>query len=633
MNCSTRSRPSIGCLLTLTLSAGLTACGASDEGSAFSDIALPTFSKDRVAREAPVEVRRLLAGTEGWSFGTMSPSPDGRFLTDIGWGYGGGASVIDVATGEEIYIPNQVPEGFADMGSKFSPDGSRVAFSFWGAEGYEVRSIGVDGSDPQVHLKIPAVPGEPSPGHRDFPGVQDWSKDGRFLLITRYPDGEDAQIATIDLTTNEYHVLNTVDGAGTVGSFFSPDGRFVAYAMRADQASKERDIYIISTDGSSERTLLQTPDHEVLLGWLPDGSGILFHRSADDSRAIWKLPLKDGRVAGDPELIKDDVWKMTGFGFSDADYFYGVVVSRAQVHTASFDLETGRMLEAPKPVVELSHDGTSTGVWSPDSRRLAYLARDAEEIRLVIQSLTGEVLQDFPLSLDPRGGMLGWTPSGIIIRGRDASGRGGLHLLSPETGELHFLTEAHHRGVTVSEDGSKLFIDRGEADASPIIEHDLATGEERVLVEAEFLFGEESPVADWTTRAEWNWTSPNGKFVASGLRLGTDRHFKIINTTTGEVYRTNVPFRLFRPRGMRWSADSRYVLFEATVEARDTERGLRTNLYRFSAEDGSLLKLMEITREMSRAGPVNVSPDGRHIAMNLGENRQEIWRMSFNDGG
>ena len=90
MNCPTQSRSTIGSFLALTLSMGLAACTAEDNDDAFSEIALPTFAKDRVAQEAPVEVRRLLSGGEDWELGYMAPSADGRYLTDVyeaSWGY------------------------------------------------------------------------------------------------------------------------------------------------------------------------------------------------------------------------------------------------------------------------------------------------------------------------------------------------------------------------------------------------------------------------------------------------------------------------------------------------------------------------------------------------------------------
>ena len=47
-------------------------------------------------------------------------------------------------------------------------------------------------------------------------------------------------------------------------------------------------------------------------------------------------------------------------------------------------------------------------------------------------------------------------------------------------------------------------------------------------------------------------------------------------------------------------------------------------------EDGSLRSLGETPGSIANIG---VSPDGRHISIQTGELRQEIWRMMFNGGG
>ena len=91
MNHPTEPRSKIGGLLALALPVALAACGAQASDAAISQTAFPTFSKDRVAQEAPVEVRRMLAGRD-WSFETSSPSPDGRYLTDIAWHVDEGSS-------------------------------------------------------------------------------------------------------------------------------------------------------------------------------------------------------------------------------------------------------------------------------------------------------------------------------------------------------------------------------------------------------------------------------------------------------------------------------------------------------------------------------------------------------------
>jgi len=612
MNRPTRSRSKISCLLVIAFPVALAACGAQASDAAIPQTAHPTFSKDRVAQEAPVEVRRMLSSGGGngvWSFETMSPSPDGRYLTDIGWQADGGASVLDVATGEETQIPNQAHTGFTDTGSAFSPDGSRVAYTYAGSNGYEVRSIGVDGSDPTVHQ---------NPGY--FAEVADWSTDGQHLLINGYPAEGGSHLATIDVTTNEYRVLKTVDTRVGI-SFFSPDGRFVAFDVYAPD-SRERDISLVSSDGSQETTLIRTPDYERLLGWLPDGSGILFHRDAEDSQAIWKLPMRNGQPSGPPELVKDDVWDMTPFGFSDDAYFYGVTVSRRGVHTASFDLETGRVLEALEPVSDPSGLGSDFATWSPDGTRIVYFAtvpgrNNERRSRIIVQSLTGEILQDLPLVLN-RPIHAGWTAHGLVVWERGSRvPPAGFYLVSLETGEATYLRKSPRGGspFSVSEDGSSFFIgDPG----GQITEYDLSTGTERILMEQDgyALVGlSDDPDARIAEPAQ---VSPDGDSILYNI---SRKALEIYSRSTGE---SRVIPGFTRLIGTSWSPDSRYVVLDGQLEGSGNHQ-----LLRVSVEDGSVIVLAEGPERFHRP---KVSPDGRHVLVTTGEERQEIWRMTFNSG-
>lgn len=634
MNRPTQSRWKISCLLALALPVALAACGA--QASDAAQTARLSFSKDRVAQEAPVEVRRMLSDTSrAWNFLMMSPSPDGRYLTNIAWWSGGGdVSFLDLSTGEETPIPNQVPNGFADVKGAFSPDGSRVAYPHWGETGWEVLSIGVNGSDPQVHLRYSPPPGE-EPTHDRFPSVADWSPDGQYLLINGFaPENED-HLATIDVTTNEYRILRE-DLVGPWYSSFSPDGRFVAFQV--DPGSQESGIFLVPSVGGQPTTLIQSPDYEALLGWLPDGSGILFQRNADDSQAIWKLPVRDGQPAGPPELVKDDVGDMRGLGFSDDAYFYGVAVSQPGVHTASFDLETGRVLEALEPVADVPGLGTTNGTWSPDGTRLAYISRepgrnDTFPSRLIVRALSGEILQDFRLPpLRILGGM-GWTAHGLVVFGRlrDQDNSFGFYLVSLETGEATYLRPHTTRGgpFSVSEDGSSFFfVDPGGA----IIEYDLSTGTERVLVERDGFASVGLPDAP-DARIYKGIVSPDGDNILYRIFLGGPDGgwaLEIFSRSSGESRVIGGLDRLSIPT---WSPDGRYVVAGSSEDGTDALTGRRRQrnfrLLRISVEDGSVISLAEGREQFS--GP-KVSPDGRHILVRTGSLLREIWRMTFNSG-
>jgi Tol biopolymer transport system component len=471
----------------------------------------------------------------------------------------------------------------------------------------------------------------------------DWSSDGRHILAWLFPwtgTAQDVgQLVTVDVETNEKRVLKSdVAGAGggaLAGAFFSPDARFVAFTTLGE--SEKMDIFLISRDGTRQTDLIRTPDEERLLGWLPDGSGILFHRLTRDSRALWKLPVQDGRPSGPPELVKDDVWQMRGIGFSDNAFFYGITVGNEGVHVASIDPETGRMLEGLTPVTEVS--GTSSGpAWSPDGGRLAYIERDAGETRIKIRALTGEVLQEIPVTMDLRSGSrLAWVQDGILVDRAGADSQD-LYLISLETGEASEIRETFGNTAVpiVSEDASKVYFhQRGEA-----IELDPRTGAEQPL--GAFPSHKPTALPDWpSARVFESRISPDGRFVAYFVRsrnvplvpfheLGSA--VEIISRSSGELLATARLLSLQLPqRGVhKWSRDSRYLFFFGLEEGADSAD--RPHLMALSVEDGALRSFPSIyvngwTKDLA------VSSDGRHIAVTTDRSKAEVWRMTFNTGG
>jgi len=626
MNRPTQSRTA-GRLLALVLSAGVAACGVQDSDAAFSEIALPTFSKDRVAREAPVEVRRLHSAAL-WDLYAAAPSPDGRFITEINWNTGN-LDVRELATGETRQVThNPGEQDFWPFYSVYSPDGSRIAYAWALSEQgkpsvWEVRTIGVDGTDMKVHL---------SDHPQDYPEIEDWSKDGRYVLITMFPGGEfpaerSAQIMTLDVTSNETRVLRTVSGQGPVGSFFSPDGRYVAYDLPTAPDSRETDIFLMPSGGGEETTLIRTPDREELLGWFPDGSGILFHRSAEGSRAIWKLPVADGQPSGPPELVKDDIWNITNLGFTDDAFLYGLTVSRPGVHTARFDLEAGRVLGSLEPVGEPSGARTHSAAWSPDGRRLAYVEQNRLGSRLIVRSATGEILKDLPLALNAALVQTMWTAQGLLMSER-ARPPDDLYLVSPETGEVNFVTGAAGiaYGALAADDPSRVFLLADLVGDLRMIEYDLVTGTERLLFPEDARVQEGYFASPIQTR-RFPLVSPDGEHVAV-IHFGPgDTYLEVYSLSTGQSS-GRTAFAQIVTASPNWSPDGRYLFFQARVE----EDGDR-QVFQYSLEDGSARPIVGIPAGMGRVINISVSPDGRRISLDAGAEKREVWQMTFNEGG
>ena len=108
-----------------------------------------------------------------------------RIWTDLDVSIDGRLALRSQRRQEDIYVGNAdgtnitalAPDENVDRFPRWSPDGSRIAFSSTkGGEGYEIHSVRADGSDLRRHTYY-----QPSAVH--FPI---WSPDGRRLAFTAY---------------------------------------------------------------------------------------------------------------------------------------------------------------------------------------------------------------------------------------------------------------------------------------------------------------------------------------------------------------------------------------------------------------------------------------------------------------
>lgn len=599
----------------------LVGCGPDLEGRESSGSSAPRSGE---LDPQAIEARRVWSGGDDFTDAFVgAPSPDGRLISVVDWSTGD-VAVLDLE-GDQLrqVTRNNWAGGSYPEHSVFSPDGERIAYS-WGAwnvdEGesgfYEVRTVSLTGEEMRIVL-----PGNPSIA---YPRVNDWSRDGSRLLLTVSRVDRTSEIGLLHVESGRYVTLEANDWRQPRTSVFSPDGRFVAYDFPPDETFAQRDIFVLATDGSSKATLVEGPGHERLLGWLPDGSGVLFHRQTEDSRAIWRQPVRDGRPAGDPQLVKSDVWEMGPIGFSRDAFYYRVASASRQIHTVAVDLARGRGLAAPEPVVDAAEGGTRWGAWSPDATKLAYLLWRAgwDQPSLVVESLTGEVLQNLPLSLS-QARRLKWTERGFLVNGTNAEGLTALFLLDPATGELipqipHISGEEYRGGYyEVSADGTGIYYMTGFPERS-LVHRNLVTDERRVIVD-----GIISPGAQLSVSADGKWVSYRGGRLEVPDRW-VDRRIMIAPTDG-----SSEPRELYRYEGHTlassstgaFAPDRRSLLL---VEFFDDERG--GGIYQLPL-DGSTPPELVVPIDQ-RAEKLEISPDGRRLLFRDGENRSEVWRLT-----
>ena len=322
-------------------------------------------------QEQSVVVRRLWEGEEP-DFWSADVSPDGRYMTETDW-ITGDLAVLDLESGALERVTDKgswsaVVE-WAEA-SVFSPDGGRIAMAWWSqdAEGYEIRTIGVDGSGMRTLL--------PHSEGLAYNMPDSWSRDGNAILARLWDEegrGHLALVSTVDGSLRPLVPFRNSDEPQLAA--LSPDGRFVAYDKPRDRDSDEYDIFVVSVDGGRESRLVGGPANDKLMGWAPDGSGILFHSDRELSEGLWWLPMEGGSPAGDPYLVKSNVWWPEPIGFSsDGRYFYGLTTRESQVQTVGVDLVSNRLTTPPAAVESPAAGRSRVAAWSPDGRLLAYVS-------------------------------------------------------------------------------------------------------------------------------------------------------------------------------------------------------------------------------------------------------------------
>ncbi len=160
---------------------------------------------------------------------------------------------------------------------------SRIAFIRAQKEGFrELWLIRPDGGE-----EIPLVKGTicMSPS---------WSHDGRKVLYTslrsRNPD-----LYVVDIFDGTVKLLSQNPGPN-VSASWSPDGRWIALAMRGEKPG-DTDLYLMSADGGSLKPLLVSPHVEVSPCWSPDGKRIAFVSDRTGTPQIYIYDLGSGKFS------------------------------------------------------------------------------------------------------------------------------------------------------------------------------------------------------------------------------------------------------------------------------------------------------------------------------------------------
>jgi Tol biopolymer transport system component len=539
---------------------------------------------------------RLVWSGNAFGIGT-SVSPDGRSFI-YGKGFVSDFVLRDLVSGTDRPLTNA-----SDIVNSFSRDGKMLAYMSCdnGKAHCGLRLANVqDSSQFKTLYDNPDV---------SFVLPHDWTPDNKFLAVSLRRKDQTAQIGLVSTESGELRVLKSVDWRLPTRIFISPDGKYLAFDLPASDATAQRDISVLTLDGSSEKAVVVDEANDVIMGWSPDGQYLVFasERTAP-SISLWALRFAGGQPPGKPEILKRDFGPVESMGVtaSGALYFKVSTPVTTKLQVGSFDFNS-EQFGSPKSVPVVGLAGSNSGPdWSPDGQHLVYRsartgAGGTQDFRLVIHSLESGQVRELQPTLSYAPSNATWSPDGksLLLDGRDFKGRWGIYKIDAQTGETTAivngeLCEAENCfNPAWSPDGKSIFYLQGVPGGNDVVVRELSSGT------VTKLFHNDSSTLHRPV------PSPDGRYVA--VRRGLVVH--LIPATGG-------PSReLISGSVIAWAPDSRSLLIGS----------MQQSVWRVSLE-GEARKI-----ETGIPSGFSVHPDGRRIAFTARDEqsgkRPEIWAL------
>jgi Tol biopolymer transport system component len=558
--------------------------------------------------------RAVWTGMDADGFGTISP--DGRFLTYMDWTGLGNVMVRDLTTGTSrpLTANTKMAEFGTGQFSVVSRDGERVAYE-WNLPNRhsEVRIASLRGSGVPASRTVWQSAG-------DHITVYDWSPDGKWLGGVVYRADRSVQIGLVSVQDGTLRALRSFDWEGTEKVLFSPDGRFLAYALTDPDRAGHSKINVIAVDGSGETTVVDDASHNQVMAWAPDGQ-LVFVSDRTGKRSLWTMKVENGRPQSAPRVVKENVGSTWSLGLTSSGTLYvWQLASAPYVKVSGLDFVSGKLIDSRAGTFERFVDSRGRPKWSGDGSHLIFMSCNplggAPCTHFIRSSETGAVRQIPQASF--YAGRPRLSPDGrtTLVRSSDAKGRLHLSVVDVGTGKgtlIKFVEPAKRTGDPEwSPDGRMIRYQERHDDSAVLVERALESEKETVIFRT-----------PWTNGIALV-PSPDGK-VVSIVRPEPESNAMVLSVASlpggalRELMRVPSPSRF---TGLQWTTDNRELIAEVVTP------GVTRGSVGWVIPISGTPRKLDIDMTQWIEG-FSVSPDRQHIAFtaHAGDPGYAIWAL------
>jgi Tol biopolymer transport system component len=298
-------------------------------------------------------------------------SPDGQSLIYVDWTSKGDKPAIkikDLRTGKKRIVSKvgiwEDPIKFPDSPT-WSPDGKQFAYYWYDkVEGKdEFHIANADGTSDKIIERG---------NHVNVLYPIAWSPDGKYILCLNEGAEGMGQAVLFSVKDRSSKILKQSKKNGS-GANFSPDSKYIVYAMQQTENSEENDIYLMSLDGSIDKKIISNTADDFNPIWSPNGKHILFMSDRHGTNDLWKIGIENGLTVGTAVIVKANMGNILGIT-KDQTLYYETDSRRWDVYLLHMDLTGKTTINATTRITDLKMDRNLNPAISKDGRYVAFVS-------------------------------------------------------------------------------------------------------------------------------------------------------------------------------------------------------------------------------------------------------------------